>query len=94
MCEVALGQSVGELKQKCLSWITMTAKLYRQGMPAQRWDFGNITKNSRVPVNDSPGYNAQNLPAFQIIIPISDLFGTHCLLPHLHILQQFLQLQT
>ncbi|POG58845.1 hypothetical protein GLOIN_2v1789848 [Rhizophagus irregularis DAOM 181602=DAOM 197198] len=51
---IALGQSVGELKQKCLSWITMTAKLYRQGMPAQRWDFGNITKNSRVPVNDSP----------------------------------------
>ncbi|CAB5364006.1 unnamed protein product [Rhizophagus irregularis] len=72
----------------------MTAKLYRQGMPAQRWDFGNITKNSCVPVNDSPGYNAPNLPAFQIIIPISDLFGTHCLLPHLHILQQFLLLQT
>jgi len=104
MCEVAVGQNVGQLGQKCLTWMrepyvravvsikvleprqtirepttgyfyrTMTAKLYRQGMPAQRWDFGNIKKNSRDPVNDPPGCNAPNLPAFQITIPISETF--------------------
>ncbi|CAG8580803.1 5485_t:CDS:2 [Paraglomus brasilianum] len=52
---------------------TMTAKLYRQGMTVQ-WDFGNAKKYSRDPVNDPAGCNAPNLPAFQITIPISDVF--------------------
>ncbi|CAB4384986.1 unnamed protein product [Rhizophagus irregularis] len=104
MCEVAVGQSVGELGRKCLSWMrepyvravisikileprlnmqepttgyyyrTMTAKLYRQGMLVQRWDFGNIKKHSRDPVNDPPGCNAPNLAAYQITLPISEVF--------------------
>jgi len=53
---------------------TMTAKLYHQGMPIQRWDFGNIKKYSRDPVNDPSCCNAPNLPAFQITIPISETF--------------------
>ncbi|PKC16983.1 hypothetical protein RhiirA5_347027 [Rhizophagus irregularis] len=103
MCEVAVGQSVGELGRKCLSWMrepyvravisikileprlnmqepttgyyyrTMTAKLYRQGMLVQRWDFGNIKKHSRDPVNDPPGCNAPNLAAYQITLPISEI---------------------
>ncbi|CAB4385000.1 unnamed protein product [Rhizophagus irregularis] len=98
MCEVAVGQSVGELGRKCLSWMrepyvcavinikilepilnmrepttgyyyrTMTAKLYRQGMLVQRWDFGNIKKYSGDPITDPPGYNAPNLAAYQITI--------------------------
>ena len=43
-------------------------------MPTQSWDFGNIKKYSRDPVNDPPGCNAPNLPAFQITIPISEIF--------------------
>ncbi|GES75755.1 hypothetical protein GLOIN_2v1734856 [Rhizophagus clarus] len=104
MCEVAVGQDVSRLGQKCLSWMqepyvravisikildprlnmrepttgyfyrTMTAKLYRQGMPTQRWDFGNIKKYSRDPINDPPGCNAPNLAAYQITIPISVIF--------------------
>ncbi|CAG8535430.1 6120_t:CDS:2 [Rhizophagus irregularis] len=104
MCEVAVGQSVGELGRKCSSWIrepyvravisikilepilnmrepttgyyyrAMTAKLYRQGMAIQSWDFGNIKKHSRDPVNDPPGCNAPNLAAYQITIPISEVF--------------------
>ncbi|CAG8709400.1 14214_t:CDS:1, partial [Acaulospora morrowiae] len=50
------------------------AKLYRQGMAVQQWDFGNIKKHSRDPVNDPAGCNAPNLPAFQITIPISEVF--------------------
>ncbi|CAG8538934.1 11288_t:CDS:2, partial [Acaulospora morrowiae] len=52
----------------------MTAKLYRQGMVIQRWDFGNTKKHSRDPVNDPADCNAPNLPAFQITIPISEVF--------------------
>ncbi|RGB36587.1 hypothetical protein C1646_741676 [Rhizophagus diaphanus] len=107
MCEIAVGQSTGELKQKCRSWMrepyvravvgikileprlgvrepvtgyffrTMTAKLYRQGMPNQRWDFGNVRKNTRDPllnINDPALCNAPNDPRFQIDIPISDVF--------------------
>ncbi|CAG8583359.1 17626_t:CDS:2, partial [Acaulospora colombiana] len=100
ICEVAVGQSVGRLRQQCLTWMqeqyvravvsikileprpgiqepvtgyfyrTMTAKLYRQGMAAQRWDFGNFKKHSRDPVNDPACCNAPNLLAFQITIPI------------------------
>ncbi|CAG8445889.1 11819_t:CDS:2 [Acaulospora morrowiae] len=50
------------------------AKIYRQGMAIQRWDFGNVKKYSRDPVNDPAGCNAPNLPAFQITIPISQVF--------------------
>lgn len=39
-----------------------------------RWDFGNAKKNSRDPVRDPPGRNGPNLPAFQIMIPISETF--------------------
>ncbi|CAB5387036.1 unnamed protein product [Rhizophagus irregularis] len=53
---------------------TMTAKLYRQGMPVQRWDFGNIKKYSRDPITDPPGCNAPNLAAYRITIPISEVF--------------------
>ncbi|PKK64073.1 hypothetical protein RhiirC2_869460 [Rhizophagus irregularis] len=50
---------------------TMTAKLYRQGMAVQRWDFGNIKKHSRDPITDPPGCN---LAAYQITIPINEVF--------------------
>ncbi|CAG8495003.1 3682_t:CDS:2 [Dentiscutata heterogama] len=90
ICEVAVGQSVGYLKQKCLTWMreqyvravssikilkprpgirepttgyfyrTMTAKLYRQRMATQRWDFGNVKKNSRDPIRDPTPCNAPN----------------------------------
>ncbi|CAB5312013.1 unnamed protein product [Rhizophagus irregularis] len=53
---------------------TMTAKLYRQGMAVQRWDFGNIKKHSRDPITDPPGCNAPNLAAYQITIPINEVF--------------------
>ncbi|CAG8786964.1 17237_t:CDS:2 [Dentiscutata erythropus] len=53
---------------------TMTAKLYRQGMAIQRWDFGNAKKHSRDPINDPADCNAPNLPAFQITIPICEVF--------------------
>ncbi|CAB4406474.1 unnamed protein product [Rhizophagus irregularis] len=61
-------------KSTCTDNVTMTAKLYRQGMLVQRWDFGNIKKHSRDPVNDPPGCNAPNLAAYQITIPISEVF--------------------
>ncbi|GBC10205.1 hypothetical protein RclHR1_09430006 [Rhizophagus clarus] len=56
---------------------TMTAKLYRQGMPKQRWDFGNVRKHAKDPINnmnDSALCNVPNDPRFQINIPISDVF--------------------
>ncbi|CAB5215380.1 unnamed protein product [Rhizophagus irregularis] len=56
---------------------TMTAKLYRQGMLKQRWDFGNVRKNTRDPIlniNDPTLCNAPNDPRFQIDISISDVF--------------------
>ncbi|GBC10204.1 hypothetical protein RclHR1_09430005 [Rhizophagus clarus] len=56
---------------------TMTAKLYRQGMPKQRWDFGNVRKHTRDPIhnmNDPTLCNAPNDPRFQINIPISNVF--------------------
>ncbi|PKC72653.1 hypothetical protein RhiirA1_23561 [Rhizophagus irregularis] len=55
----------------------MTAKLYRQGMLKQRWDFGNVRKNTRDPIlniNDPALCNAPNDLRFQIDIPISDVF--------------------
>ncbi|CAG8660029.1 6476_t:CDS:2 [Paraglomus brasilianum] len=60
---------------------TMTAKLYRQGMDTQRWDFGNAKKYSRDPVNNPADCNAPNLPAFQITIPISEVFWDLPLFP-------------
>ncbi|CAG8439775.1 8087_t:CDS:2 [Cetraspora pellucida] len=43
-------------------------------MPVQRWDFGNIKKHSKDPNTDLTGCTAQNLPAFQINIPINGVF--------------------
>ena len=43
-------------------------------MAVQRWDFGNAKKHSRDPINDPAVCNAPNLPAFQITIPISEVF--------------------
>ncbi|CAG8809881.1 24958_t:CDS:2, partial [Racocetra persica] len=104
ICEVAVGQSVGYLRQKCLTWMseqyvravvsirilearpgiqepntgysyrTMTAKLYRQGMATQRWDFGNVKKHSRDPIRDPAPCNAPNLAQFQINIPVGEVF--------------------
>ncbi|KAF0461416.1 hypothetical protein F8M41_000411 [Gigaspora margarita] len=104
ICEVAVDQSVGHLKQKCLTWMreqyvravvgikilksregihdpatgyvyrTKTAKLYRQGMETQRWDFGNIKKHSKDPINDPAPCNAPNLARFQINIPVGEVF--------------------
>ncbi|CAI2189435.1 6661_t:CDS:2, partial [Funneliformis geosporum] len=51
-----------------------TAKLYRQGMVEQRWDFGNAKKYSHDPVNDPTDCNAPNLATFQISIPICEVF--------------------
>ncbi|CAJ0633563.1 8991_t:CDS:2 [Entrophospora sp. SA101] len=53
---------------------TMMAKLYRQGMEKQEWDFGNVIKHSRDPINEPAPCNAPNLPNFQINIPISEVF--------------------
>ena len=43
-------------------------------MDIRRWDFGNAKKHSRDPVNNPADCNAPNLPAFQITIPISEVF--------------------
>ncbi|CAG8698353.1 3743_t:CDS:2, partial [Dentiscutata heterogama] len=51
---------------------TMTAKLYRQGMATQRWDFGNVEKNSSDPIRDPTPCNAPNLTHFQINIPVGE----------------------
>ncbi|CAG8516359.1 5328_t:CDS:2 [Diversispora eburnea] len=56
---------------------SMTAKLYRQGMETQRWDFGNVLKYSRDPIaniNDPNLCNTPNDPRFQINIPIKEVF--------------------
>ncbi|GES94308.1 hypothetical protein GLOIN_2v1734790 [Rhizophagus clarus] len=109
MCEVAIGQNVGQLGQKCFTWMvepyiravisikildprpgvrepgtgyffrSMTAKLYRQGMVIQRWDFGNVRKYSNDPLGDfnNPAVvlcNTPNDPRFQISVPISEVF--------------------
>ncbi|CAG8807820.1 1406_t:CDS:1, partial [Dentiscutata erythropus] len=50
------------------------AKLYRQGMATQRWDFGNIKKNSSDPIHDPAPCNRPNLPHFQINIPVGEVF--------------------
>ncbi|CAG8711989.1 18700_t:CDS:2, partial [Acaulospora morrowiae] len=49
------------------------AKLYCQVMETQRCEFGNVIKNSD-PFNDPADYNASNLPAFHITIPINEVF--------------------
>ncbi|RHZ57867.1 hypothetical protein Glove_382g29 [Diversispora epigaea] len=104
VCEVAVGQNVGRLKKRCLTWMLqeyvravisikildprpgireprtgyfyriMTAKLYRQGMVEQEWDFGNVRKNSRDPIDDPAPCNAPNLPGFLINIPVGEVF--------------------
>ncbi|CAG8531845.1 8373_t:CDS:2, partial [Cetraspora pellucida] len=106
ICEVAIGQSVGHLRQKSFTWMQeqyvravisikildprrgirepttgyfyrsmiVCAKLYRQGMLVQRWDFGNIKKHAKDPNTDPAGCTAENLPAFQINIPINEVF--------------------
>ncbi|CAG8531961.1 9316_t:CDS:2, partial [Acaulospora morrowiae] len=58
---------------------TMMAKLYRQGMAVQEWDFGNARKYSRDLIGDSRNHslalcNVPNDPNFQINIPISEVF--------------------
>ncbi|CAG8654082.1 558_t:CDS:2 [Gigaspora rosea] len=53
---------------------TMTAKLYRQGIATQRWDFGNVKKNSTDPIRDPAPCNAPNLAHFQINIPVGEVF--------------------
>ncbi|GES73283.1 hypothetical protein GLOIN_2v1734790 [Rhizophagus clarus] len=87
MCEVAVRQNIGELKQKCSRSLmrepyvraVVSIKILepRQGMPKQRWDFGNVRKNTKDPIlnmNDPALCNAPNDPRFQIIIPINDVF--------------------
>ncbi|CAG8477450.1 12420_t:CDS:2 [Acaulospora colombiana] len=47
------------------------AKLWRQGVSEfQEWDFGTLQKVSQV----ATGCNAPNLPAYQVSIPVSDVF--------------------
>ncbi|RHZ54771.1 hypothetical protein Glove_423g80 [Diversispora epigaea] len=49
---------------------SMEAKLWRQGMPTLRWDFGTLQKG-----NDNPtGCNAPDIPAYLITIPINYVF--------------------
>ncbi|CAG8794576.1 15519_t:CDS:1, partial [Racocetra persica] len=50
------------------------AKLYRQGMETQRWDFGNVKKISEDPIRDPAPCNSPNLTHFQINIPVSEVF--------------------
>ncbi|RIB10177.1 hypothetical protein C2G38_2043702 [Gigaspora rosea] len=49
---------------------SMKAKLWRQGMPTRKWHFGTVQKGSNVPT----GCNSPGNPAYQINIPISDVF--------------------
>ncbi|KAF0552915.1 hypothetical protein F8M41_020875 [Gigaspora margarita] len=53
---------------------TMTAKLNRQRIATQRWDFGNGKKNSRDPIGDPAPCNAPNLARFQINILVGEVF--------------------
>ncbi|CAB4379900.1 unnamed protein product [Rhizophagus irregularis] len=48
----------------------MKAKLWRQGMASQKWEFGTVQKRS----NNPTGCIALGNPAYQVTIPISDLF--------------------
>ncbi|PKY45733.1 hypothetical protein RhiirA4_460389 [Rhizophagus irregularis] len=48
----------------------MKAKLWRQGMAPQKWEFGTVQKCSNIPT----GCVALGNPAYQVTIPISDLF--------------------
>lgn len=43
-------------------------------MEKQEWDFGNVIKHSRDPINEPAPCNAPNLPNFQINIPIGEVF--------------------
>ncbi|CAB5199635.1 unnamed protein product [Rhizophagus irregularis] len=48
----------------------MKAKFWRQGMASQKWEFGTVQKRS----NNPTGCIALGNPAYQVTIPISDLF--------------------
>ncbi|GBC05111.1 hypothetical protein RclHR1_06040002 [Rhizophagus clarus] len=48
----------------------MKAKLWRQGMASQKWEFGTVQKRN----NNPTGCVALGNPAYQVTIPISDLF--------------------
>ncbi|KAF0551478.1 hypothetical protein F8M41_023418 [Gigaspora margarita] len=48
----------------------IAAKLWRQGAPTQKWHFGTVQKGN----NNPTGCNAPSIPAYQINIPISDVF--------------------
>ncbi|PKC01270.1 hypothetical protein RhiirA5_381858 [Rhizophagus irregularis] len=48
----------------------MKAKFWRQGMASQKWKFGTVQKRS----NNPTGCIALGNPAYQVTIPISDLF--------------------
>ncbi|CAB4463637.1 unnamed protein product [Rhizophagus irregularis] len=48
----------------------MKAKLWRQGMAPQKWEFGTVQKCSNIPT----GCVALGNPVYQVTIPISDLF--------------------
>ncbi|CAB4441115.1 unnamed protein product [Rhizophagus irregularis] len=50
--------------------IAADAKLWRQGMAPQKWEFGTVQKCSNIPT----GCVALGNPAYQVTIPISDLF--------------------
>ncbi|CAJ0634005.1 314_t:CDS:2 [Entrophospora sp. SA101] len=49
---------------------SMKAKLWRQGLQTRKWHFGTVQKGSSQPT----GCNAPGNPAYQINIPISDVF--------------------
>ncbi|CAG8647987.1 7079_t:CDS:2, partial [Cetraspora pellucida] len=71
VCEVAVSQNYHRLKNNCAFWMSQQyAKLWRQGFPIRKWDFGTAQKGSSQPT----GCNAPGNPAYQINIPISDVF--------------------
>ncbi|RGB33952.1 hypothetical protein C1646_743060 [Rhizophagus diaphanus] len=95
MCEVAVGQSVGEFGRKCLSWMrepyvraVISIKILEPRLNMQEPTIGffyrtmmynvgilgTLKKYSRDPITDPPGCNAPNLAAYQITIPISEVF--------------------
>ncbi|CAG8483297.1 10466_t:CDS:2 [Scutellospora calospora] len=49
---------------------SMKAKLWRQGVATRKWHFGTVQKGN----NLSTGCNAPGIPAYQINIPIGDVF--------------------
>ncbi|CAJ0769625.1 10352_t:CDS:2, partial [Entrophospora sp. SA101] len=74
VCEVGNGQSTKEWNDKKNDLgqyhRSMTARLWQQGTGYQEWQFGTLIRKKQTPTT----CNAPNLPQYQVIIPISQVF--------------------